>query len=193
VKAIDGALNESEWSPTWKLQVGGLLNLWAIVLIIVAAIVIIGAIIYFVLVRRRARVQAIPVPEAIGPEIVSGQWRTIEAESRARPRPMPRLSLALPQATKGSKTFSTEQQARLRVIANFAQSLPLVEPGYDADWLLDLVESSMGLQLSPAVHRQLLDGSLSLRYDPAWIRHPLYQDMTVLLEGQPILQDLNGS
>ena len=82
--------------------------------------------------------------------------------------------------------------ARLKVIVDFAQSLPLAEPGYTAQWLLDLAQTSLGTEESAAVYKQLLENQLQVRYEPAWMRHPIFQDLSALLEGQPILQDLNA-
>ena len=31
-----------------------------------------------------------------------------------------------------------------------------------------------------------------MKYEPTWMRHPTYMDLQILLEGQPILQDLNS-
>lgn len=88
--------------------------------------------------------------------------------------------------------MSPEQQAHIKVIANFAQSLPLVEPSYTVDWLLDILESNTGSTPPPAVRRQLLDGNIILRYDPTWKNHPLYYEMMDLFRDRPILQSLSG-
>lgn len=87
--------------------------------------------------------------------------------------------------------MSTEEQARLKAIVDFAQSLPLVEPGPNVDWLVDLVENSLGSEVSTQTYEQLLKGELKVRYEPAWVHHPTYHDLTSVLEGQPILQELN--
>lgn len=100
------------------------------------------------------------------------------------------MRLSLPQPAKGTKILSAEQQARLKVIVEFAQSLPLVEVGYDAEWLADLVESSTGIEVSGQVHEQLLKGELQISYEPTWMHHPTYQDMITMLEGQALPGDL---
>ncbi len=64
-------------------------------------------------------------------------------------------------------------------------------PGYNVEWLVDLVETGMGIEVSTTVHEQLLKGEFQVRYEPTWMRHPTYQDLAALLEGQPLLQDLN--
>jgi hypothetical protein len=190
VKAIDGASNESSWSQP-RLLKSGLMALWVLVTIIVLAVAAVGGGV-FALVRPRARRrEAIAVPTGEMPQVVPGQWRTIEPQEVTRERQLP-WRLALPEAPKGAKTISTEDQARLKIITDFAQSLPLVEPGYNVDWLVDLIETGMGIQMSAPVYEQLLKGELQVRYEPPWIRHPAYQDLTTLLTGQSILQELNA-
>jgi hypothetical protein len=190
VKAIDGASNESAWSQPWLLK-AGLMELWTLVLIIALAAVAVGVLVYFALIRPRARRrEAIAVPTAEMPQVVTGQWRTIESEEATRERQLP-YRLALPGPVKGAKTLSTEDQARLKVVTDFAQSLPLVEPSYTVDWLVDLIESGTGIQMSTPVYEQLFKGELQVRYEPPWVRHPAYQDLTSLLRGQSVLQELN--
>ncbi|MBI4267013.1 MAG: IPT/TIG domain-containing protein [Chloroflexi bacterium] len=193
VRAVDGASNQSAWSPPRVLK-SGLMPLWALLAIILGGVglAVFGA--YYLIVKLSARRrQAIAVAEGEVPRVVvTGQWRSIEAEETARePRPLP-LRLALPQPEKGKKTLSYEDQARLKVIVDFAQSLPLAEAGYTTSWLTDLIETGMGISLSAPVYEQLLRSELQVRYEPTWINHPTYQDLTSLLEGQAILQDLNS-
>jgi hypothetical protein len=54
------------------------------------------------------------------------------------------------------------------------------------------METGMGLQVSTLVYEQLFKGELQVRYEPAWMHHPAYQDLTTLLKGQSILQELNA-
>ncbi len=196
VKAIDNASNLSAWSQPRVLK-AGLMAMSTLILMIIVVLAALAAAAWFFLIRRPAlrRREAAAVGEAEGPRVVvTGQWRSIEAPSEEQPakeRPMP-LRLALPQPTKGQKTLSTEEQARLKVIVDFAQSLPLVEAGYTTNWLLDLLESGTGIEASLPIYEQILKGDLQVHYEPAWIHHPTYQDLTSLLEGQPALQDLNA-
>jgi hypothetical protein len=88
--------------------------------------------------------------------------------------------------------MSGEELASLKVILDFAQSLPLAEPGYTVNWLVDLLQSSMGVEVSVPVYEQLLEGEVQVHYEPTWMRHPTYQELTTLLRGQPLLQDLNA-
>ncbi|MBI4284614.1 MAG: IPT/TIG domain-containing protein [Chloroflexi bacterium] len=193
VKAIDGASNQSAWSQPWLVK-SGLMPLWGLLLIVVLAAVVVGGVVYFIAARvamRRRRAYAIPGTGE--PEIgtVTGQWRPLEPEAGPGERPIP-WRLALPEASKGKRPFSTEEQARMKVLLDFARSLPLVEPGYNVKWLMNLVENGLGLAPSTTVYEQLLNGELQVRYEPAWMHHPTYHDLTTVLEGQNVLYDLNA-
>jgi hypothetical protein len=52
VKAIDGALNDSGWTASSNFK-AGLLPTWALIVIIVLAAVLIGALIYVLIIRDR--------------------------------------------------------------------------------------------------------------------------------------------
>jgi len=52
VKAIDGALNDSGWSTANNFK-AGLLPTWALIVIIVLAAVLIGALVYVLIIRDR--------------------------------------------------------------------------------------------------------------------------------------------
>ena len=60
--------------------------------------------------------------------------------------------------------LSAEEMARLKVILDFAQSLPLAGPGYTANWLVDLLQSSTGVEVSALVYEQLLEGEVQVHY-----------------------------
>jgi hypothetical protein len=68
----------------------------------------------------------------------------------------------------------------------------LIDPDNTTRWLIDLAENNTGISASPALYSQLLKNEIQLRYDPAWTHHPTYLDLLTLLEGQPILQDLDS-
>ncbi len=190
VKAVDGASNQSAWSQTWIFR-SGLLPPLALAIILVLVLAAIGGGVYYFLVRRqRRRWEGVPIPEAEMPQVISRRLRLMEPQEAQREQPSPRR-LALPQATRRGKVLSTEEMARLKVIADFAQSMPLAEPGYTANWLIELLQNSTGIEISTPVYEQLLKGDLQVHYEPTWMRHPVYQDLSTLLEGQPILQDLN--
>jgi hypothetical protein len=52
VQAVDGAENESPWSTAYSFRVG-LLPKWAFIVSIVAIVVLVGALVYFFVIRRR--------------------------------------------------------------------------------------------------------------------------------------------
>jgi hypothetical protein len=52
VQAVDGAENESPWSTAYSFRVG-LLPKWAFIVSIVAIVLVIGALVYFFVIRRR--------------------------------------------------------------------------------------------------------------------------------------------
>ena len=190
VKAIDGASNESAWSQPWSLK-SGLMALWTLVFIIMLSIVIAGGIIYLlILFLRRRRQKAIVVPELEMPPVL-GDW------SEARPEEAPKLLIppwrrALPRPTKGVKRLSPEEQARFKLVTDFAQSLPLVEPGFTVDWIIGLVETVMCITVSQQVYEQLLEGQLQVRYEPTWTSHHLNLELRTVLGEHPIVQELDG-
>ena len=52
VKAVDGALNDSGWSGSSTFK-AGLLPTWALIVVIVLAVVLIGALVYVLIIRDR--------------------------------------------------------------------------------------------------------------------------------------------
>ena len=191
VESIDGASNESGWSQLWSFK-PGVMARWTLITIIIFGVAGVGTMAYFLAVRlRRRRAQFIPVPGVDISEVLPGRLRLPEADVAIGDQTSPRR-LALPHPSKRGKMLSAEEMARLKVILDFAQSLPLAEPGYTANWLVDLLQSSMGIEMSALVYEQLLKGEVQVHYYPTWMRHPTYQDLTTLLQGQPILQDLNA-
>lgn len=193
VAAVDGAGNQSPWSTPQLIQ-ASLMSFTLLLIIIIAAAVVAALLAYYFGIRPRLakkRAAAIPVIEA--PEIVTGQWQAIAAppSESADTRALP-FRLALPESKKGETGLSAEDQARLKVVLDFARSLPLVSPDNDTDWLVALAESGGGTGTPESIYEQLLKGEIQLHYEPAWTHHPIYQDLTTLLEGQPILQDLNA-
>jgi hypothetical protein len=209
VRAVNGASISSAWSTSFMLQ-SGVMSATTLILLIVLGLAVVGGLAYLIIVRvgrkRQKAVIPIPVPEQppeiitpeiVRPEVTAGQWRTIGPGTGVAPDGSARKALpfrlALPQAEKkANRGLSSEDQARIKVIIDFAQSMPLIEPGYDLTWLAGLAESNTGAEASPALYEQLVRNEIQLRYEPTWMRHPTFQDLTTLLEGQPVLQDLNS-
>ncbi len=190
VKAIDTASNESAWSQPQALK-SGVISPLVFALILIVVIAALAAALFFLLTRvlpRRRAAQMASSPELVIPEIVNADFKQIEGGKTALP-----WRLALPQAPqqpKGSKNLSSEDQARLKVIIDFAKSLPLPQPDSTAGWLVEMAENVTGNGASPELYNQMLKGEIQVRYEPAWMRHPTFLDLQSLLEGQPIMQDL---
>ncbi len=196
VQAVDAASNQSVWSPTMTL-ISGTMSPGILALIILGFLVVL-VIVYFLVIRRilaKRRLQPAPqaaAPEIVIPDVVNAEYRTYEIDDPSRKRGLPwRLSLPQAPAAKGPKALSAEDQARLKVIVDFARSLPLVEPDANTNWLVDLAENASGVAASPALYAQIIKGEIPVKYEPAWVHHPTYLDLQALLEGQPILHDLN--
>jgi len=191
VKAVDLASNQSAWSEIMALK-SGMMAPWMLGLVIVLVLAVIALGLYFGLIRRmmvRKR-EAITVSEVETPVFSPGQWQALESGEATKEREAPRR-IALPEVSKTSKTMPTEDQARLKVILDFARSMPLVEPDFDVKWLMDQVENQLQTQISVPVYEQILKGDYKLRYEPTWMRHPVYKDLTTMLQKQPILQKLD--
>jgi hypothetical protein len=193
IKAVDGASNESPWSSPVALK-SGLMALWTLLVIIAVGITVVGggAGLSLAHLRRRRRA-AVEAREAAIPPVVPGYFRVLEPEQPAR---APRrflgrgATLALPGPGRRPDAVSPQVQARLKILADFARSLPLVQVGYDVEWLIELAKSAEGSSASDDVPEQLHQGNLSLRYEPAWRAHPLYLELRNNLEGHAILQGL---
>ncbi len=191
VNAIDAAGNESPWSQPQYLK-SGMISPFLFILILILVIAGLGYGVFFLMTkllpRRRAAQAAAASPEIVIPEIINAEFKQIDGGKSAMP-----WRLALPQAPqqpKGSKSLSSEDQARLKVIIDFAKSLPLPQPDSNTGWLVELAENVTGSSASPALYSQILKGEIQIRYEPAWMRHPTFLDLQALLEGQPIMQDL---
>ncbi len=193
VKAIDGASNESPWSETRELK-SGLLAMWGLVLIILGGLGVSGGFAYHALVRVPRRRS--PAPALFGasqPGLAlpapAPQRRRLEAPQA------PRLALperlGLPEPTGAVPAISSEHMGRILMVADFARSLPLVQAGNAVKWISDIAASAAGAAPPPELYVQLLNGQLKLQYQPAWINHPIYQDMVSLLEGQAIIKEIN--
>lgn len=192
VKAIDGAYNESAWSEPWGLSVG-LMSLGTLVALIAVGLLAIGGVAYFFLLYR-PRKRLAPVLEP-GVVTVLPEYRRAlkEAEEGTQPGTLERLlRLAPPKTTGPAEDIPVEELVRARIIDDFARSLPLVQPGYNADWFVELAKATTGRSDTDAIAREWLSGVLTFRYEPAWGNHPLYLELRSALTGHPVLQDLDG-
>jgi hypothetical protein len=197
IQAVDPASNASSWSQAMVVN-SGIMSTGLLTLLIILVILVILIAIYILLLRpamkKRSSLVAQLAEHEIGiSDMVNAEFRIIDTEDTTRRKALP-WRLALPQATqsvKEGKTFSPERQARLKVVIDFAKALPLIECGNNTNWLIELAENDSGETASPVLYAQLLKNEIQLRYDPSWIRHPTYNDLHDLLEGQFVLLDLN--
>jgi hypothetical protein len=201
VQAVDGASNASAWSQPMTINSGVISSGMLVLLIVLGIVIIVGILVFLIILLRKKKPAAAPAAapapaaaaEIVIPEMVNAEYRTVEDDPNKR-KALP-WRLALPQATqpaKGQKTFSPEEQARLKVAIDFAKAMPLLECGSNTDWLIELAENDGGNAPSAELYAQLLKGDIQVRYQPAWVRHPTFNDLQDLLEGQSVLQDLNS-
>ena len=200
VKAVNGASVESPWSKTYVIQSGVmpasiLIMIVVLVLVAVAAGILFG---YILPTRRRKAAQAAALSqpaEIVIPEIVNAEYRALETEGSAKQLSQP-LRLALPpsQETTEEHILSTADQARLEVISDFINCMPLIEPDNSINWLVDLAQPAPGDTVtdSATVFPGLVRGEIQVRYEPDWMQHPTFLELQALLEGQPVLQELDS-
>jgi hypothetical protein len=188
VKATDSASNEGSWSSAFVVK-SGTVPLWLFPAL--GAVVILGAGggAYAIKLRaRRRREKAIFVPvweDAIRemptePSIPSS--RPVRPSELAPP---PRIALPAPRR---GHSLPPEELARLQLLMDFVRSMPLIRVTPDLAWLEELI-STAGSAGSD-MHAEALTGTLSVRYQPAWMRHPTYAEVLRVLQGQPFLQRL---
>ncbi|MBI2852924.1 MAG: IPT/TIG domain-containing protein [Chloroflexi bacterium] len=189
VRAVDGASNPSNWSRVWLLR-SGIIGGWTIAIATIVLAALAAGVYFFMVRRRKLAEEAFPVPEVPVPQVFSRRWQLSAPAPTTRETTSPGR-LALPQPARKGKTLSTEEMAQLKVLMDFAQSMPLAQPEYSAGWLVDLLEGNIGLEVSTPLLGQLLKGELQVRYEPTWMRHPTYQDLITLLHGQSIVQELD--
>jgi len=186
VKAVDWASNEGPWSSALVVK-SGILPLWVIPTLAVLGVMLVGSAGYAVVHHRRGNWGgAVAFPE------LAGQVGVKPALTAARPaaalflRPSPRL--ALPGVSRRKRRLSPEEQARLNLVLDFMRSLPLLQVSCDLAWLDGLLEARASV--NGEVYDQVLQGQVDLRYQPAWLRHPTYEEVKRILEGDPFLQGL---
>jgi hypothetical protein len=189
VQAIDSASNESSWSQGFSLK-SGLMALWTLVLIIILCVLAVIALAYLIVwllfIRRR---KAVVVPSFESSPAL-GEWHESRPEESHRQLASSWIK-ALPRSGK-MKKLSPEEQARFKLIVDFVQSVPLIEPGFTADWMVSLVESDTGTVADLQTYKQLLDDQLQIHYEPGWTRHPLYLELKTVLGDHQIVKEMDS-
>jgi len=124
-------------------------------------------------------------PEIVIPEVVNAEYRLsiLTRQPRGGLCPIGWPSHKLLRRREAAKTLSSEDQARLKNIIDFAKSLPLVEAGYNTAWLIDLIENSTGNAASDALYAQILKGEIQSAMNrpgcvilPSWTCRPFLKD-----------------
>ncbi|MSQ05908.1 MAG: hypothetical protein EXR54_00715 [Dehalococcoidia bacterium] len=197
VRAVDGAYNESPWSDPLIVR-SGLIPAWMLVVLVIAGLAATGgAGIYGYLYYFHRKPEVIRVGEVTMPAQAPGYFRELGAPEEAG-RPQQRAlglptRLALPGSTqRHPKVLSLQEQGRLRILVDFARSLPLLQVGYNVGWLEELLRGADGNSPSDEIKEQLLLGRLTPRYDPSWQGHPLYLELRGILDSHPLLQGLDS-
>ena len=185
VRAVDRASNASVWSSAFVVQ-SGIIPLWVIPALASLAVILVGWTGYSVYNRRRRwRTQA-PLTELA--REISAAPALPAPGSRVVPALRPPARLALPAAPRRRRGRSPEDQARLILVLEFLRSLPLLQVSSDFTWLDELVESTGGAEAE--VYEQVLEGQIELGYQPAWARHPTYEEVKRILQGHQFLEGL---
>jgi hypothetical protein len=122
VRATNAASVDGEWSQTRLIKSGVISPAGLIGIVLLAAAAAFG--VWFVLSRRKTVPQAAVATEPAPAQVVQGEWRVVEPTDDG-PRRLP-WRLALPEAPKGPRAVSHEDEARLKAIVDFARSIPLI-------------------------------------------------------------------
>jgi len=186
VRAVDRAANESPWSDPFVVK-SGIIPFWVILALTFLALILAGgggsAVVYK---RRQSLRKAVVFPELVRDTVAVPALGALRPGTEPGPRPTPRLALPLPSRRR--RTRSPEEQAQLHLVLDFMRSIPLIHVSSDLSWLDELMESSGSA--TPETYEQLLEGQMELNYQPAWVRHPTYEEVQRILEGHTFLQGL---
>ena len=187
VKAVDKASNESEWSNSNALA-SGLIPIWLLVMLVALGLVVTGGGAYaFFNSRRAVREEPIP-PEFI--RILQPEAAPAIAAPTAAPSLAAPVRRALPSPFRRARGLSPEEQARLQLVVDFVNSIPLLELSSDLGWLEEMIETMGGVK--EEIYEQVLEGEIDLTYQPAWLQHPTYEELRQIPQAGSFLQGLEG-
>ena len=188
VQAVDGASNAGPYSVAYEMN-SGIIPIWLFLAMVAVGLIALGGGAYAYYTRvylpKKVTQQAPVFPDFVRisrPEIAApapAQQPTVASSSPALPAPRRDLSNPFRRGGGGSSGgrsgVSPEQQARLRLVLDFVNSIPLMEVSPDLLWVEELVDSLGGG--ADDRFNQVLRGDLEPVYQPAWMQHPTYQEM----------------
>lgn len=187
VRAVDRAANESPWSEPFLVK-SGIISIWVIPALIFLALIVAGGGGSAVIYNRRLRLKrAETLPDLFRVGVLQPPPTALGPGTEPEARPTSRIALPAPSRRRGGSR-TPEEQARLHLVVDFMRSLPLIHVASDLAWLDELLEASGST--TPEIYEQVLEGQIKPTYQPAWLRHPTYEDVKRILEGHTFLQGL---
>lgn len=170
----------------------GMLPVWLIPVVAILLAIMAGGGGFAYYSRRRYQSAKTPAfPELVRDSGTTPALPSTTSTAGTVPTPRSQPRLALPSSPlRRRQSRSPEEQAQLQSIIDFLKSLPLLEVTQDLGWLEELVEVAGSPE--PAAFERVLGGELDLRYQPAWMRHPTFELVKLVLQGHPFLEELEA-
>ncbi|MFQ6029594.1 MAG: IPT/TIG domain-containing protein, partial [Dehalococcoidia bacterium] len=189
VAATDEAGNVGPWSDTFTMH-SGIIPVWVIPAAVALGILAASSTGYTFVYRPWRQRQLSGMPDFVR---ISRPDTGAAAPLGAAPPPSRTLAApprrALPSPFRRGRGMSPEDQARLQLVVDFMQSLPLIEVSADLTWLEELVEELGGIK--EEMYELVLMGQVDLAYQPAWMQHPTYEELQQTPQAREFLQSLD--